>query len=73
MLTERGQAEEELVKARNQARLEEVSFGHKYVGASGGTLQRSLVEVVKGAVGRRTRAQDIPAASRTVVLPVLPG
>ncbi|KAM7334727.1 hypothetical protein ACRRTK_008047 [Alexandromys fortis] len=69
VLTERGQAEEELIKARNQARLEEVSFGHKYVGASGGTLQRSLVEVANGAVGRRTRAQEIPAASRAVVPP----
>lgn len=29
VLSERGQAEEELIKAKNQARLEEVSFGHK--------------------------------------------
>ncbi|ERE67861.1 leucine-rich repeat-containing protein 45 [Cricetulus griseus] len=30
LLSERGQAEEELIKARNQARLEEVSFGHNF-------------------------------------------
>lgn len=29
VLSERGQAEEELIKARNQARLEEVSMGHR--------------------------------------------
>lgn len=28
-LNERGQAEEELIKARNQARLEEVSLAHR--------------------------------------------
>lgn len=74
VLTERGQAEEELIKARNQARLEEVSFGHKYGEVSCSTLQRSLVEGAKiRAVGLRTRAQEFPAASRTAVLPALPG
>lgn len=58
VLSERGQAEEELIKARNQARLEEVSFGHKYGGANCSTLQRSLAEVGKTrAVGLRTGAQ----------------
>lgn len=58
LLSERGQAEEELIKARNQARLEEVSFGHKYVGPNCCTLQRSVVEWGKTrAMGLRTGVQ----------------
>lgn len=44
VLSERSQAEEELIKAKNQARLEEVSFGHKYAGAYCSASQKCLTE-----------------------------
>lgn len=72
VLSERSQAEEELIKAKNQARLEEVSFGHKYAGASCSASQKCLTEEGK------TRAwasglvfRQIPGPTRAVVLPVL--